>query len=115
VTESMVMNKQEEFFRIDELEKQRQQSGKSYLEFLRIPAASAGLYTLAVGSVDPQKPHKEDELYYVVRGRACIRVGSEEQVVGTGSVIFVAAEVEHRFHDISEELVVLVFFAPAES
>ena len=51
----------------------------------------------------------------MVRGRAHMRVGSEEQVVGTGSVIFVAAEVEHRFHDISEELVVLVFFAPAES
>ena len=76
---------------------------------------SAGLYTLAVGSVDTQKPHKEDELYYVVRGRASMRVGSDEHVVGVGSVIFVAAEVEHRFHDISEELVVLVFFAPAES
>jgi mannose-6-phosphate isomerase-like protein (cupin superfamily) len=109
------MKKQESLFQIDQLEKQRQRSGKSYLEFLRIPAMSAGLYKLAAGSVDPQKPHKEDELYYVVRGRARMRVGSEEQVVGTGSVIFVAAEVEHRFHDISEELVVLVFFAPAES
>jgi len=109
------MKKQESLFQINQLEKQRQHSGKSYLEFLRIPAMSAGLYTLAVGSVDPQKPHNEDELYYVVRGRACIWVGSEERVVGTGSVIFVAAEVEHRFHDISEELVVLVFFAPAET
>ena len=32
-----------------------------------------------------------------------------------GSVIFVQAGVEHRFHDITEELLVLVFFAPAES
>ena len=104
-----------ELFQIDELEKQRRQSGKSYLEFLRIPAMSAGVYTLPVGSVDLQKPHKEDEMYYIVRGRARMRVGSEELVVGAGSVIFVAAEVDHRFHDISEELVVLVFFAPAES
>ena len=109
------MKKQESLFQIGQLEKQRQQSRKSYLEFLRVPAMSAGLYTLAAGGVDPQKPHKEDELYYVVRGRARMRVGSEERVVGTGSVIFVAAEVEHHFHDISEELVVLVFFAPAES
>ena len=35
--------------------------------------------------------------------------------MAAGSVIFVAAGVEHRFYDIAEELVVLVFFAPAES
>ena len=105
----------EEFFQIDRLEQQRQQAGKSYLEFLRIPAMSAGVYTLPVGSVDLQKPHKEDEIYYVVRGRAHMRVGSKELAVSAGSVIFVAAEVEHRFHNIAEELVVLVFFAPAES
>jgi mannose-6-phosphate isomerase-like protein (cupin superfamily) len=73
------------------------------------------VYVLAAGSTDPQKPHKEDEVYYVVRGRGKMRIASQEQVVKTGSVIFVPAEVEHVFFDISEELEVLVFFAPAES
>jgi len=109
------MNKQKEFFRIDELESQRQRAGTSYLEFLRIPAMSAGLYTLPPESVDPQKPHGEDEMYYVVRGRARMRVGSNDQPVSAGSVIFVDREREHSFYDIAEELVVLVFFAPAES
>ncbi len=109
------MNKPEEFFQIDELESQRQRAGKSYLEFLRIPAMSAGLYTLPPGSTDPQKPHREDEIYYVVRGRARMRVGSNDQPVSAGSVIFVAAKTTHRFYDIREELVVLVCFAPAES
>lgn len=109
------MKKTENFFAVEGIEQLRQQAGKSYLEFLRIPAMSAGLYTLRAGSVDPQKPHKEDELYYVVRGRARMLVGSEDRAVIAGSVIFVAAEVQHRFHDISEELVVLVFFAPAET
>ena len=68
---------------------------------------SAGVYTLPAGSSDPQKPHREDELYYVVRGRARMRVGSQDQAVSDGTVIFVAAEVEHRFYDIAEELVVL--------
>ncbi len=54
-------------------------------------------------------------MYYVVRGQARMRVGSEDRDVSPGSVIFVAAELEHRFYDIVEELVVLVFFAPAES
>jgi mannose-6-phosphate isomerase-like protein (cupin superfamily) len=109
------MNKPAEFFQIDELEKQWGQAGKSYLEFLRIPSMSAGVYTLPAGATDQQKPHKEDELYYVVRGRARMRAGSEDHDVSQGSVIFVAAKVEHRFYDIVEELVVLVFFAPAES
>jgi len=76
---------------------------------------SAGVYVLPPGGSDPQSPHKEDELYYVVRGRGRMRAGSEDQAVSAGSVIFVAAQVEHRFYDIAEELVVLVFFAPAES
>jgi mannose-6-phosphate isomerase-like protein (cupin superfamily) len=104
-----------EFFQLDQLEQQRAQAGQSYLEFLRVPAMSAGVYTLPAGATDPQKPHQEDELYYVVRGRARMRVGSEERAISQGSVIFVAAEVEHRFYDIAEELVVLVFFSPAET
>lgn len=93
----------------------RAHSGRLYQEFLRVPALSAGVYVLAAGATDPQSPHKEDELYYVVRGRGRMRVADEEKIVKAGSVIFVAAEVEHRFFDISEELELLVFFAPAES
>jgi mannose-6-phosphate isomerase-like protein (cupin superfamily) len=103
------------FFEIGKLAEQREQAGQRYLEFLRIPAMSAGVYVLAAGSTDPQTPHKEDEMYYVVRGRARMRVGTEDQAISAGSVIFVGANVEHRFRDISEELVVLVCFAPAES
>ena len=104
-----------QFFNIPDTEKHRKQSGKRYLEFLRIPALSAGIYVLPAGSTDLQSPHKEDEVYYVVRGRARMRAGSEDQVVSEGSVIFVAAGVEHRFYEITEELTILVFFAPAES
>jgi len=102
------------FFHIDDLSQQRAEKSKLYLQFLRIPAMSAGVYVLPEGGTDPQKPHREDEMYYVVRGRARMQVGSEQAGVRTGSVIFVEAELEHRFYDIEEELEVLVFFAPAE-
>jgi mannose-6-phosphate isomerase-like protein (cupin superfamily) len=102
------------FFQIDDLSRQRSEKGKLYLEFLRVPAMSAGVYVLPKGSADPQKPHREDEMYYVVRGRARMQIGSDHAEVGTGSVIFVEAKLEHRFYDIEEELEVLVFFAPAE-
>ncbi|HXY15121.1 MAG TPA: cupin domain-containing protein [Terriglobales bacterium] len=103
------------FYSLSDLENQRTHTGKLYLEFLRIPAMSAGIYVLPPGSTDPQSPHKQDELYYVVRGKARMKVASEDRPVVSGSVIFVAAGVEHRFYDIIEDLTVLVFFAPAET
>jgi mannose-6-phosphate isomerase-like protein (cupin superfamily) len=102
------------FFHVDDISKQRGEKGKLYLEFLRIPAMSAGVYVLPKGGTDPQKPHREDEMYYVVRGRARMQIGSDHSAVQAGSVIFVEAEREHRFYEIEEELEVLVFFAPAE-
>jgi len=103
------------FDSLAEIEEQRAASGKAYREFLRVPAMSAGLYVLPAGATDPQKPHREDEIYYVIRGRGRFKAGSEDREVSAGSVIFVAAEVGHRFYDITEELTVLVVFAPAET
>src|SRR5580692_10592075 len=94
-------------FHIDDLAGQRTAKGKSYLEFLRVPAMSAGIYILPKGGADPQKPHHEDEMYYVIRGRARMQIGSDHSSVQAGSIIFVEAELAHRFYDIEEELEVL--------
>ena len=96
------------------LEVNRQASGKPYLEFLREPAISAGLYTLSVGGTDLQEPHTEDEVYIVLEGLAQIQIGDQDYRVKTGDTIFVPALREHRFHSILEELRVIVVFAPAE-
>jgi mannose-6-phosphate isomerase-like protein (cupin superfamily) len=76
---------------------------------------SAGLYVLQAGGTDLQRPHHEDEMYYVVRGRARFRAGDDDREVSAGSILFVAAGVEHHFYDVAEELALLVCFAPAES
>jgi mannose-6-phosphate isomerase-like protein (cupin superfamily) len=103
------------FSRIAEIDQQRAATGQLYREFLRVPSMSAGLYVLPAGSVDPQIPHHQDEMYYVVRGRGSFQAGDQNHKVSAGSVLFVGAGLEHRFHEISEELAILVFFAPAES
>jgi mannose-6-phosphate isomerase-like protein (cupin superfamily) len=103
------------FYEISELGQHRQQLSKLYLEFLRVPSMSAGVYVLSPDATDPQTLHNEDELYYVVRGCARMRIGTEERKVSAGSVIFVEAHQPHQFYDVIEELVVLVFFAPAET
>jgi len=92
----------------------RAAAGEPYHEFLRVPDLSAGIYVLDAGATDLQSPHSEDELYYVVAGRGLITVGAETRPVGPGSLVFVAATVPHRFHDIAERLELLVVFGPAE-
>src|SRR5690242_20412590 len=103
-----------ELFTVEDLRAKRQSLKKSYYEFLRSDSLSMGVYELPAGGIDPQQPHTEDEIYYVLAGRAQIRVGKEDRPVGPGSIISVRAGIEHRFHDIVENLSVLVFFAPAE-
>jgi len=101
-------------YELADLISQRVDSNKLYLEFLKVPDLSMGLYVLPAGGVDPQLPHTEDEVYYVVSGKAQIKVADEDRAVQAGSIVYVAKNVEHRFHSIEAELTVIVFFAPAE-
>lgn len=87
---------------------------KLYYEFLRQPSLSLGLYVLPAGGTDPQQPHTEDEIYYIIKGNAVLRVNETDRPVQPGSILFVAAHEPHHFHSITDELHVLVFFAPAE-
>ena len=106
-------------FTVPQLLSQQTQSGLAYQEFLRVTSLSAGIYVLKAGVVDQQRPHSEDEVYYVLDGQAQMRLvvsGKEENLkVIPGTVIFVKAGEEHRFHSITEDLAVLVIFAPAET
>ena len=101
-------------YELSQLISQREVANKLYLEFLKVPDLSMGLYVLPAGGVDPQSPHTEDEVYYIVSGRAQIKVADEDRTVQAGSILYVEKNVEHRFHSIEEELTVIVFFAPAE-
>jgi mannose-6-phosphate isomerase-like protein (cupin superfamily) len=83
-----------------------------YLEFLRVPAMSAGLYRLPVGALDRQQPHHDDEVYYILKGRGMIEVGDESQPIEPGIMVHVPAYAPHRFYAISEDLTVLALFAP---
>jgi mannose-6-phosphate isomerase-like protein (cupin superfamily) len=90
----------------------RDSDGHGYVDFLASDRLSVGLAIWPRGATDRQKPHREDEVYYVISGRGSIRVADEDRKVRPGSLVFVGAGVEHRFHDIEEDLRVLVFWAP---
>lgn len=105
------MDPKQSAFDLSEIEQRRRAGGDPWLEFLKVSSLRVGLYVLAAGSVDTQTPHEEDEVYHVIRGRGRFVADGDDMAVGPGSVLFVAARVEHRFHSIEEDLEVLVFFA----
>lgn len=87
-------------------------SSNAYHEFLRVPALNAGIYVLRAGEQDPQQPHEQDEVYYVISGSATFSCdGHDDRSVTTGAVIYVEKQVGHRFHSITEGLTLLVVFA----
>ncbi len=101
-------------FHVGVLLEEQQRTGQRWLEFLRAQSLSVGLYHLKAGQADPQQPHGEDEVYYVLSGRATLQAGERRTDVEPGTLIFVERSAEHRFGDITEDLTVLVFFAPPE-
>lgn len=84
-----------------------------YVDQLTTESLSVGTYSIPVGGVDDQQPHREDEIYVVTTGRATLVTPSRTELIGPGDVLFVPAEEPHRFVDVTEDLALLVFFAPA--
>lgn len=101
-------------FRLDELEAERAANDGAYLQFVRERNMSVGLYALDAGELDPQQPHRQDEVYFVVSGRASITVGMETTQVGRGASSTCPPHVDHKFHHITEDLRVMVVFSPPE-
>ena len=99
-------------FEISQIVDAQGRSGQSYHEFIRSQDLSVGIYCLPAGATDPQEPHTEDEVYYLVQGKAVVDIDGQDRPVKEGSTIFVGKGVEHRFHTITEDLTVLVVFAP---
>ena len=99
-------------FELDDLQADR---SRSYAEFLRRPGISMGIYHLPVGGRDPQHPHSADEVYVVLDGRAVLEVEGERLDVQRGRVVSVDVGADHRFVDVTEDLSVLVVFAPPDS
>lgn len=101
-------------FELDQLRQKYAGSGSPYNEFLRRRGMSVGLYVLPVGAEDRQTPHMADEVYVVLQGRGRLRVVDEVIEVKPDQVISVDHGEEHQFIDVTEDLHMLVVFAPPD-
>jgi len=101
-------------FKVDELATRVAGTEPRFLEFLRVPTLSCAVYRLPAGARDMQAPHLEDEVYFVVSGRARLRVGAQEHEAVPGSILYVKATSEHSFFDIEEDLTLIVVFGQSK-
>ena len=100
-------------FDINEIRKALSGDKVQYQEFLRVPSLSCGVYHLPKGAKDMQTPHDEDEVYFVLEGRASMKVADEMKEVSSGDILYVKATEDHSFFEIEEDMTLLVFFASA--
>ena len=88
-------------------------TGATYIEHLATGDLSVGTYSLRAGAIDTQSPHTEDEIYVVTTGNGQFTSGGHTIPVAPRAVLFVPAHEQHHFHDITEDLTLMVFFGPA--
>ena len=86
----------------------------SYVEQFRTADLSVGTYSIAVGGVDRQSPHTEDEVYVVTAGQATFVADTGRTDVRSGDVLFVGAGVSHHFENVTSDLALVVMFGPPE-
>ncbi len=102
-------------FNMDELSAQNAATDLPYLEFMRVESMSGYIYELPAGTVDEQTPHDQDEIYYVVKGRSDLTVDGETVAIKPGDILYVKKFAQHLFSNITEDLSLLVVFAPPDT
>ncbi len=98
------------FFHMDTVVSNLVSNDKRWVSFLKGKNLLGGVYYLKKGHEDRQQPHDTDEVYYVLQGKAKFVAGGKTTEVSKGSVLFVKANVAHKFEAIEEDLQLLVFF-----
>ncbi len=101
-------------FHTDDLSILNGEQDGPWLKFFDNNTMFTGIYEIPAGGQDPQGPHKLDELYVVMKGRATLIAGDKEYDATSGSVFFVKTKVPHKFINIEEDLQVIVFFSKAD-
>lgn len=61
-------------------------------------------------NIDLQTPHRQDEIYVIASGRTTFFRNGERVECKTGDVLFVPAQMEHRFENFSNDFATWVIF-----
>jgi mannose-6-phosphate isomerase-like protein (cupin superfamily) len=82
--------------------------GEPFVEALRHGSMSVEVF--APRGVDSQKPHDQDELYFVISGTADFHHEGERTRVSSGDALFVPATERHHFEGMTADFATWVVF-----
>jgi mannose-6-phosphate isomerase-like protein (cupin superfamily) len=83
-------------------------ASRTFVELFRHGSLVVEIYKPV--KVDLQMPHTRDEVYVVLSGTGVFLNNGVRQPFGPGEVLFVPANVEHRFEQFSNDFATWVFF-----
>lgn len=75
---------------------------------------SMSIEYFAPEKIDIQTPHKQDEIYVIIKGDGFFVRDSERVACKKGDILFVPAGMEHRFENFSEDFATWVIFYGAD-
>ena len=75
---------------------------------------SMSIEYFAPQEVDTQIPHKQDEIYVIIKGRGTFYRNGERTSCKKNDILFVPAGMEHRFENFSDDFATWVIFYGAD-
>ena len=99
-------------FAMEDMVAARDRQRTVYTPLLDTSTMTLGMYLLPKGGGDNAHAHAFDELKIVVTGGGRLDIGPGGTEVRPGSIIFIEDTLEHRFRRVSDDLAVLLIWAP---
>lgn len=93
---------------LEAIEQLKQEVDKPFTVLMKHGTMSVEYF--APKKIDSQSPHRQDELYVIVRGHGQFYRDGEILECKAGDVLFVPAGMEHRFENFTDDFATWVVF-----
>lgn len=104
------MKKEPRIYEIDRYLSELKNRKQYFIDCINTNRIQAGVMLLHPGEDDIQEPHSIDEVYYIVQGNGFIKIEKKDHEIKPGTIIFIPANVEHKFHGNNQDLVIFYVF-----
>jgi len=97
-----------EIFNVRRILNEKAHNKSALIDVVKASHMEVRLKQFLPGDTGPQITHQTDVLFYVVRGQGKVNIEDKEEPLKTGTILFIPKGANHRFHSITERMVLLV-------
>ena len=98
------------FFDIESLINDIQESNTYYKSFIDTENMDVGVLHLKPDQEDNQLPHDKDEVYFILQGDGYFEIGNEIHKIVENRFYFVPKEIKHRLFANNKNIIAIYFF-----